>query len=341
MHPVRTCFALACVIGVITASGVACDSFEGGDAPTSDGGTTDGTAAETSPPPDDAPSGTACEILTGQPTMIAAEAPVTALAADDVHVYWGSSQGTTRQSLAGSAEPIFRNLGACTDVVLTADHVVARFVGGAIRQVQKADITSDAGIPSANASNTIGLDPRSGTEYFARRGDSVYGCGVNLGCGRVIERASVSSVVPAAPTGFDYMAPHGAAAGGFHCKTLCGSPDASILLTTASTTSTKSASDTTFVYFLDRAAGALRKVPREAGAASADVITGLVEPVDFAIDAAGRFVVATLANGVFRGSPTGCVTPPTPTDNSTLGGFALSGSSVWYARGVEIMRVAQ
>lgn len=83
---------------------------------------------------------------------------------------------------------------------------------------------------------------------------------------------------------------------------------------------------------------ALRGGPR-AGGAVTDVITGLDEPIDVEIDSAGRFVIATLLKGVFRGPKSGCVAPPTAAGPS-IGGLAVYDNTVWYAEGAVIKRVS-
>jgi hypothetical protein len=74
------------------------------------------------------------------------------------------------------------------------------------------------------------------------------------------------------------------------------------------------------------------------GGSPSDVIPGLVEPIDVAIDAAGRFVVATRLNGMFRAPKTGCVAPMNES-GASIGAMAVSNTTVWYAEGAAIKRV--
>ena len=53
-----------------------------------------------------------------------------------------------------------------------------------------------------------------------------------------------------------------------------------------------------------------------------------------------RIVVATLVNGVFRGPKTGCVAPSTTGGGEAVRALAVVEETVWYAKGVSIMKVA-
>jgi hypothetical protein len=346
---VRGAFALAATLSVVTGGMSACETFDSApDAP--DGGAMDGPLDSFSPIEDapsagdatiDGPPPGECEVLVGQPFTMA-EAPVVALAADGAHLYWCTSVGTTRAAIADAAtpEPVFRNFGACTHVVV-GDFVASRFQSGALRVKPKIDLDTDASIPNISGGATTGIDPRTATTFFGRTMANTYSCPSTVtSCSEAVDRPNISHVMNSAAGGFDFMAPYGTTSGVFNCASNCGVDEAGVLLATASDNlSTKIANDAMFVYFLDRSAGKVRRVPRGGGLAS-DLITGLTEPVDFAIDAMDRLVIATLTSGVFRAPKSGCAAPKTASSVETIGGFAVLGTTVWYAEGPTLKRVA-
>ena len=347
----RAYVLLGCALSVAAGVIAACETFD--EAPSVDvdgGGGADGPTSADAPVNDviaatdatsdaalDAPSGV-CDVI-GGPSLVTADGIVGALAADNAHVYIGTSTGLARAPANGGVPaPVISGIGACSRVVLGGDYVVARFGTGSLRVKNKGAITDDASVPSQSG-NAVGLDSRSASAFFVHRVDSTFTCPfVTTSCSQILDHVGVSAAAPGPSGGIDFMAAYGSTAGVFHCGANCDAPDSGTLLTTASQPSSKLAtSDDDFVYFLDRTAKALRKIPRAGGPAS-DVITGLVEPIDVELDSMGRFVIATLANGVFRGPKAGCVAPANA-PGATIGALAVSGTTVWYAEGASIKRV--
>jgi len=341
MHRGRASFAIGSALGCAFAFASACASFDETDAtPAGDGGdgaTTDDVAsgdATSDSPKSDAPAPGQCEVLTGT-QIVTASAPVIALAADGTHVYWSEQGGVFRATVGGMSPVAVANEGA-THIVLGGTLVAWRTPATNIRFKPKADVTGDAGVPNS-AAGSRGISPRAADSFFSRRNDGIFSCTTTI-CGEIVNHDAPTDVV-GVPSGFDFMASNGNVVGVYHCTSGCAAADAGELLATASMLSSEVAGDSDFVYWVDVAKGAVRKVVRQAGATPIDVITGLVEPRDVAIDDSGRIIVTTFGNGIFRGPKTGCVAPAVPA-TSIVAASHVAGNTVWYSEGTAIKRVS-